>query len=397
MRRLIILSVGLVALLGILFWLATREVPVIAELVELAEAPMEVTVDVDGTARIREVYEVSSPINGTAMRSPVRVGDEVIGGQTVVAVVRPVAPALLDARSRLQAEAALEEAEAALRVADGLLRQAEEDLEHARLQFTRVQELVERGVATLTRLEDAQQMRALKDAAHDVALSSRDMARSAVERAKALLIGPASAADVDGVIELKAPVSGKVLSIAAVSERPVAAGALLLTLGSPGDLEITATPLSQDAVRIPAGAKAYVERWGGEPLQAELRLIDPSGHTEVSTLGIEEQRVDAWFDLREPDKAKGLSDSYAVHLRIVIWESPAVLQVPLGAVFRDGEDWAVYLVINGRASKAVVGIGQRGRTTAEVTQGLKPGDQVISHPSDKISEGTLIEVLAVTP
>src|SRR5688572_9647045 len=106
MRRLIILSVGLLAILGGLFWLTMREVPAMAELVESSGAPMEVTVDVEGTARIRDIYEVSSPIAGTAMRSPVRVGDDVIAGQTGVAVVRPVAPALLGSRSRLQAEAA---------------------------------------------------------------------------------------------------------------------------------------------------------------------------------------------------------------------------------------------------------------------------------------------------
>jgi HlyD family secretion protein len=72
----------------------------------------------------------------------VAVGDSVVSGQTVVAMVEPVSPALLDARSRAQAEASVAEAEAALDVARSDLRRAEEEEAFARLQFDRTQTLM---------------------------------------------------------------------------------------------------------------------------------------------------------------------------------------------------------------------------------------------------------------
>jgi HlyD family secretion protein len=129
-------------------------------------------------------------------------------------------------------------------------------------------------------------------------------------------------------------------------------------------------------------------------LMARLRLINPSGHTEISTLGIEEQRVDAWFDFIDPLAARQLGDGYAVHLRVLIWQSPSTLQVPTGALFREGESWAVFKVSGDRAVKTRVEIGQRGRTTVEIIGGLVAGDKVITHPSDQISDGTLVEELS---
>jgi HlyD family secretion protein len=90
-------------------------------------APLSVTIDADGQTRIRDLYEVASPIAGTARRAPVAVGDPVVADETVVALVEPVSPALLDARSRAQAEASVAEARAALDVARSDLRRAEEE------------------------------------------------------------------------------------------------------------------------------------------------------------------------------------------------------------------------------------------------------------------------------
>ena len=152
--RLILILAAAAVIVGALLWTALRPAPVMVELATVTRGPMQVTVDVDGTTRIREVYEVAAPITGTAKRAPVRVGDPVVAGETVVAVVEPVAPSLLDARSRQQAEAAVHEAQAALAVADSQLLQAEEELTYAQSQYDREQELVELGVSSIVQLED---------------------------------------------------------------------------------------------------------------------------------------------------------------------------------------------------------------------------------------------------
>ncbi len=379
-----------------LAWVAFRPQPVPVDLHTVAEGPMRITINADGETRIREVYEISAPIAGTARRSPVAVGDAVLGGQTVVAEVEPAAPALLDTRSRTQAEAALRESEAALRVAESDLRAADEDLTYAQSQYERARNLFERGATTLARLEQAESRLAVANSTQAAAQSRLEMASGAVDRARATLIEPGeTAANGTCCVSLVAPADGVVLDLAAESARPVVPGAPLLSIGDPADLEIVADLLSSDAVRVGPGTRAIVERWGGpDPLEAVLRRVEPAARTHVSALGIEEQRVDVVFDLVSPPEARpALGHGFSVFLRVVEWEQDKVLQVPLSAVFRDGaggEDWAVFVVANDVARLRPVELGRRSATAVEVLDGLDPGERVVTHPSDALADGGAI-------
>lgn len=395
MRTIGLLGLGAAVIAG-LAYVSFREEPVPVDLAEVARGPLEITVNADGKTQVRDLFEVSAPIVGTAMRSPVEVGDAVVGGETIVAVVRPAFSALLDERTRLQAEATLREVEASRQVAAADLLQAEESRDFAQTQLERTQELVSRGVASLTRLEDDSQRLNVAEAAHAAAEARLAAADGAVERARASLLDPASVAENDAVccVEIRAPADGVVMTIAAESQRPVIIGSPLASIGDPQDLEIVADILSSDAVRLEKGAVAYVERWGGaDVLQARLDRINPTAETKVSALGIEEQRVDAFFTLISPvEDRPGLRDGFSVFLRIVEWRSEDTLQVPLSALFRDGEAWAVFVAEGDVAALRRIEIGRRSGQMAEVIDGLAPGEQVVLHPSDDIASGaTLIE------
>jgi HlyD family secretion protein len=392
--RTIGLSLAGAALIGGLAYVAFREDPVPVDLVTVARAPLSVTIDADGQTRIRNLYEVASPIAGTARRAPVVVGDRVMAGETVVAMVEPVSPALLDARSRAQAEATVAEARAGLEVARSDLRRAEEEEAFARLQFDRTQTLMSRGVTTVTQMETVAQGLAVAEAAVASAQSRVAMSEGTLERAEATLARPDGGADEaeDCCVVLRAPSDGVVLSITTISEHPVLAGAPLLSVGDPADLEIVADILSSDAVRIGPGTRAIVERWGGpDPLEAVLTRIEPAAETRISALGIEEQRVDAVFEIETPPGDRpGLGHGFAVFLRIVEWESDAALQVPLGALFRRDVDWAVFVVEGDVARERIVTLGQRGARQAEILDGLTEGDMIVTHPSDAVTDGVTI-------
>lgn len=390
-------SIGLAlagfAVVGGLTWVALRTDPVPVDIIEVATAPMTLTIDAEGQTRIRDVFEVSSPIAGTALRSPVYVGDVVVAGETIVARVEPVTPSLLDARTRAQADAAVHEARAALDVARSDLRRFEEQAAFARMQFDRTQSLLERGVTTVTQMETVSQQLAIAEAAMSAARSRIAMAEGTLERSEAALMGPVNGSpDAECCVDIVAPASGVVLSISTISEHPVQLGAPLLSIGDPADLEIVADLLSSDAVRVGPGTRAIVERWGGpDPLAATLVEVEPVGETRVSALGIEEQRVDVVFDITSPpDTRVGLGHGYSVFLRVVEWEADTALQVPLGSLFRRGTDWALFVVIDGIAQERVVTLGQRGDRTAEIRDGLRPGDLIITHPGDAVVTGAAV-------
>jgi len=316
----------------------------------------------------------------------------VTAGVTVVAVVERGAPALLDMRSRVQAEAAVREAQAGLAFSASQLRQAIEDLAYARQQESRTAELVARGAASQTRLEDVQALVTTRMAALDAAHSRLDMAESTLERTRAALIEPNGSGEADGeacCVEITAPIDGVVLDVSVVSKTPVLAGTTLVSIGDPENLEIIADLLSADAIRIGPGTEASVERWGGEtPLVAELKSIDPVARTKISALGIEEQRVDARLDiLSPPEDSPGLGHGFSVFLRLVEWREDEVLQVPLSALFRRGEVWHVFTVEDGIATGVPVDVGRRNETSAQILDGLDDGARVVMHPSDAIEDG----------
>ncbi|GAB4363936.1 MAG: HlyD family efflux transporter periplasmic adaptor subunit [Oricola sp.] len=384
--------IGLAAVAGLLY-VAFRPDPVPVDLVTASRGVMRVTVDADGKTRIKDIYEVSAPISGTAQRSPVAVGDSVVKGETVVAVVRPSETGFLDTRTRVQAEAAVREAEAALQAAETSVRQAEEELNYAISQYSRIQTLVDRGVASLTQLEDAAQAKTVREAALDSAKANRAAAEGALARARAALIEPGPPAggerDANCCVPILAPSDGVVLDIVNVSERPVQAGAPLLSIGQPDNLEIVADILSSEAVRIRKGAPALIERWGGEEtLHATVREIDPAAVTKVSALGIEEQRVDVTLDFEDGDvTGRGLGDGYAVFVRIIVWEGKDILQVPISALFRSDSGWALFSVEDGIARQVPVEVGRRSGLMAEILSGIEEGARVITHPSDRVADG----------
>lgn len=391
LRAMLGLGAGL-ATAAVLVW-ALRPQPVAVDLVPVATGPMEVTVAAEGMTRVREPWSVTAPITGTLARSPVAVGDPVLRGETLVALLEPAAPALLDARARAQAEAAVTEAQAAVRLAEVVLAQAEADLADAQAQYDRNLALVERGTISQRAFEESEQSLHAATAAANQARYDLDLHRATLSRMQAQLTLPEDPDVNGGAVRLLAPQSGTVLSVVDESARLVQAGAPILTIGDLTDLQIEVDVLSADAVRLQPGAPAHVERWGGAGvLAARVARIDPAGFTRVSALGIEEQRVHVTLDIESPPEARaGLGDRYRVFVRLVVWSDPAVLQVAQGALFRQGDGWAVFRAVDGRAVLTPVGIGRMQDDAAQVLSGLSDGDLVIAWPGARVSDGTRIE------
>ena len=56
---------------------------------------------------------------------------------------------------------------------------------------------------------------------------------------------------------------------------------------------------------------------------------------------------------------EALGHGYQVETRVVLWETDATLSVPLTALFRDGEQWALFALVDGRAELRHVTVGRR--------------------------------------
>ncbi|MDX8434753.1 hypothetical protein RFN25_15080 [Mesorhizobium abyssinicae] len=124
-------------------------------------------------------------------------------------------------------------------------------------------------------------------------------------------------------------------------------------------------------------------------MRATVRRVDPAAFTKVSALGIEEQRVTVVLDLEDTDVRLG--HGYRVFVEMTVWECAQCLQVPIGALFRNGDRWNVFVADGGRARQVEVQVGHMNDDVAEVLTGLKPGAAVVVHPSDTLGDGGPVE------
>lgn len=369
--------------------------PVAVDVASVTRGTLQVTVDEDGQTRIKERYIVSSPLAGRLMRITLDAGDSVKAGETVLTRIEPTDPELLDPRAQAQAEARVKAAQARLQQTRTELDKAEAAMQHAESELARVRKLYDRDAASDERLQEKLLQHRVKTEEFRAARFAEEIAQFELELARAALLRTRpedDGADEDSQFKIRAPITGRVLRVIQESSTIVSPGAQLLEVGDPSDLEIVVDVLSQDAVRIDPGDKVLLEDWGGEkPLEGTVRLIEPSGFTKVSALGVEEQRVNVVVDFDDsPDGRDGLGDGFRVEARIVVWEGTDVLTVPLGALFRREGEWALFVVENGRAALRHVTIGHRGDFEAEVTEGLTEDTPVIVHPSDRVSDGVRV-------
>ncbi len=373
------------------FW--PRPMPV--DLGEVTRGPMRVTIDDEGETRVTDVYVVSAPLSGRLLRIGQDVGDSVQSNETVVVTIRPREPDLLDVRSHHEAEAVVKAAEAAMTLATVEQERTRAELEFAETELVRKENLAKRGNISQRGLDSARLDVKIREAAVAAADAALQVKRFDLETARARLIPPGSFGEAVGIpccVEVRAPVSGRILRIIRESESVVAAGEPLLEIGDPRQLEIVADLLSSDAMQAKVGAQVLIEAWGGGGvLNGRVRRVEPYGFTKVSALGIEEQRVNVIIDFADPPAARArLGHGYRVEVGIVVWQAEDVLRVPLGALFRVGEAWAVFVEADGRSRLREVGIGHRNSAFAEVLEALEDGARVVLHPSDRIEDGTRI-------
>jgi HlyD family secretion protein len=384
-------------------WLAWPR-PVGVDLATVVRGPLEVTVNDDGKTRVRHVYTVSAPIAGKVLRISHppgeegavsrHVGDEVRANDTVVAVMQPATPSFIDFRSREGAQAAVAAADAYVKYAESEVHRLEAAVAFYRGELARAQTLARTQTVSVQALDKAKFEAESNEAALVSAKAQVAVWQGVSKSLAARLLDPSSSPSMQDpvcCVQIRAPATGRVLKIIQESESVVQPGTPLLEIGDPLDLEVVADLLSTDAVGIKAGARVLIDGWGGAAIAASVTRVDPIGFLKVSALGIEEQRVRVTIDFVDgPESWSTLGHDYRVTVHVTVWHADNAATVPVGALFRKGDSWAVFVVEEGRAQTALIQIGHRNSRVAEVIAGLSVGDRLVVHPSDRISDGVKV-------
>jgi HlyD family secretion protein len=386
MRKLVL--VAAVAGVAVLLVLAFRPAALDVDIAAVRRGALQETLEQEGKTRMHDSFVLASPVAGRLKRIELHAGDPVKVGE-IVATIDPVP---LEPQQRAALEARLQTAQELEREAAARVQRAEADSSQAKADLERATKLAAEGVIAREALEKAQTADKTANKELDAALFKSKAAASQVEEAKAALLATA-AQDPAGIktVYLRSPVPGRILRLIEQSERVVGQGTPVVSIGYTPRLEIVADYLTTDAVKISPGMPALVEEWGGsKPIGARVRLVEPGAFTKISALGVEEQRVNVVLDfVSAPEQ---LGDAYRVEVRVITWQSPSVLKVPLSALFRRGDDWNVFIAETDRASRRNVKIGHRSDLEAEVLDGLREGERVIVHPGNELTDASRIRI-----
>jgi HlyD family secretion protein len=391
-RRIAILA-GVLVAAAVAAW-AVMPGPVPVETTIVTKGRFVASVDEDGKTRVRERYVVAAPLAGRLGRVRFKVGDLIKVDDAVATIIPSPAP-LMDARTHHEVEERLGAAEANVERAKAGVERARAQSDQAGTDLNRTRTLAQRGAATAQALEHAELAVRLADRDLRAAEFLDHAAEHELSQMRALLARYGSSTNPDEPPEswnVGAPVTGVVLKVAQESETIVQPGTPLLDIGDPHDLEVVVDVLSTDAVEIRPGAEVSIVHWGGQgSLSGRVRRVEPAAFTKISTLGVEEQRVNVLIDITSPaEQWMKLGDAYQIDAQIAVFMQDDATIVPAGALFRRGDQWNVYVMKDGRAQIREIQLLRRSGRFAAVGSGLSQGEAVIVYPSDRVGSGVRV-------
>jgi HlyD family secretion protein len=372
--------------------LALRPAPVPVDVAPVTRGELSVVIEEDGVARVKDRFVVSAPVAGSLSRLDFEPGDSVKEGDALAEIAPALSP-LLDERTRAEAEARLGAALSAQGQAQAQIARAKVAKELADQEHARTKQLFSAGSLAVQALEQAEFAARMRAQELTSAEFAAKVASEEVRVARVALGRDGSSAK-GRHVDVVSPISGRILRVHQKSAGVVGASTPLVEVGDPAELEIVVDLLTTDAVHVSVGTPVVIRGWGGDhSIAGRVRRIEPSAFTRPSALGVDEQRVNVIIALTDPhEKWAALGDGYRVEARLVLWHAESVVKVPQGALFRHGDGWALFRVVDKIAKLTTVTVGHRGETEAEITSGVQEGVIVAVHPGDRVKHDARVDV-----
>jgi len=389
-RLFVITLLGLVLVFGVVAATGTlrKAKPIAPEkIVAIERGDIARSVVARGKIEPLSKVEVKAKANGIIKALLVDVGDSVTEGQVLAELDKEDLQAQVrEAKATQDAEAANLQAAIAVE-AKARIEAANPELEFARRDYQRAQDLFNQKIASQQQLDDASRAyevsrnrQQLLDATVQTAGAQVEQARARVAAAKASLD---RAEEILSYATIRAPIGGIVLT------RPTEVGdavSSILNLGSAATLIMTLGDVSSvfikgevDEADIGKAAcgqhvRTKVESFPSESFEGVVKRIDPMGK-EQNNVTTFEVRV----TISNPDGK--LRVNMTANAEIVLEEHKKVLLVPEAALVYDKEkNVSVQLMAAAtkqgwRKAPLKVGISNGQRT--EVLEGVKEGDKLV--------------------
>ena len=392
-----------------------------------------------GKTRLEKDWKITMPIDGRIFRIELEVGDKVTSGRklvhfdaTLLELSHKEAKAVVDElKSEIQVheydkleQTALEESRVAIKAADEALKaaQAQVDAEKARYErasreLVRKIELSRSDAISQSELEDYE----LAEETALIELRRQQFLRAAMNAILAAYkLGPQFINEwlgrkglkkevlVNQLIQARArlekieyrlnlvrivsPINGVVLEKYQQGDASLSAGTPLLLIGNPNNMEVEVEILTQDATRISQGTPVELNASkSGKVYQGRVKLVEPAGFTKLSSLGVEQQRVNAIVEFDSPPDEIGVG--YRLQAKFVTDKKKNALVLPRYSILQNAQgEYFVFKVADNALVKQFVEIGLKNDLEMEIEEGIKEGDSVVAAPDASMESGDSVAI-----
>lgn len=390
MKRTLVLVTIVGLAIGALVWMLVQNMrgPALAGY-EVAVQPLVQTVVATGRVAAVSRAQVGSAVTGVVVERRVQEGDRVEPG-TVLAVLRAddleaavreaqAALAQLQQSTRPQAQASLREAEARLAQASREARRRRDLFRQQMIAREAMEQALQAETVARTAVEQAQLTLRSLGAGNPGEIAARARVASAQAQLAKTII--------------RAEVAGTVLTRNAEPGDLVQPGRVLFEIARTGDTEIV-VPLDEKNLEVLAIGQAAVciaDAYPGRPFPARISFLAPA---------IDPQRGTVDVRLAVSPVPGFLRQGMTVSVNVETGRRERAIVVPNDAlVASDGNQAALWLVVDGRAVRRQVRLGLRGLTQTEVTAGLQAGDRVLADGQAALEPGDRVRIVptAVIP
>lgn len=311
-----------------------------------------------GTLEPRDFVDVGVQVSGQIQTLHVELGQQVTEGDLLAEVDATVFEARVDAER------------AELRRLQASLAEREAQLELARRQFAREEELLAQRATSRGSYESAEAAVKIAEAQIEGLRAQISQTRSSLRANEANL----------GYTRIYAPMSGTVVSLDARVGQTLNANQttpILLRIADLATMRVRAQVSEADVMRLEPGMTAYFTTLGDRKRrwEGELRQILPTPEVVNDVV-----LYQALFEV--PNEDGRLLTQMTAQVFFVRAEAEDVLQVPLGAVGSLAEadegpvEGLVLVRSDGALQERRVVLGLRNRVAVEVREGLSEGEEV---------------------
>ena len=346
------------------------------EVLDVKAAPVQagewtVTVSISGSLRSRSVVEVRPEVGGRLLSAGFEEGDFVRQGD-LLAEIDPANYTL-----------SVAQAKAVLGVAQAGLGRAQIQVEHARREKERADNLLRSGGIT-SRDQEALGT-GVRDAEAQVRLAEAqvEQARAALAIAEKALKDCRVVAAASGLVQKRYSDPGSLLS----------AGAPLYMLVDNSQLELECLVPSYRLAEVRTGQQVEftTPSFGDRVFRGAITAINPMVESDNRSVKISARISNPKGELRSGMYARGA---------IVIGKEPNALVVPRPALLVESEETnagSLYVVDKNQARRRQVQIGGIQEDRVWIREGLTPGDLVIVEVGPELKDGSQIRYQSGAP